>query len=86
MSFKGGKIQTETSSLTTCLIGCFDERDQNNQSNGLKMCWDMKFLFEIFPPIKDTYFKVALIRAFIQGTMWSYKVNNNAYPIQVLQK
>ena len=24
--FKGGKIQTETSSLTTCLIGCFDER------------------------------------------------------------
>ena len=57
MSFKGGKIQTETSSLTTCLIGCFDERDQNNQSTGLKMCLDKKFLLENFPPLKDTYFK-----------------------------
>ena len=30
------KIQTETSPLSLNFNGCFDKRDQNNQSDGLR--------------------------------------------------
>ena len=33
----------------------FDKRDQNNQSNGLKMWWRMKFLFEFYPLLIGIY-------------------------------
>ena len=30
-------------------LGYDNKRDQNNQSDGLKMGWDVKFFFEFFP-------------------------------------